>query len=126
MELPSTPHFVDKFYIDGPIDDDESSSININPATSLLLDWGPSKIPISVPSNPHSGCFFLSSAQLKHWCAQDYWLDRSSNFISPLESAATLGLAKTFSILKPDFSHCSWFEVQHFGTSFHSLIQSPG
>ena len=120
----STPHFVDKFFIDGPIDDDESIAININPVAPMSLDWGLSKIP-TCTFNSHAGCFFLSSSQLEYWCNQDHWLDRSSICFS-LESAATLGLAKSFSILKPEFSHCSWFEVQHFGTSFHSLIQSPG
>ena len=40
------------------------------------------------------------------------------------ESAATLGIAKSFSLLKPAFSHASWFDIQHYGTSFHSLIGS--
>ena len=69
--------------------------------------------------------FFLSDSQLRHWLDQPYWLDRDCSFISPLESAATLGISKAFKLLKPCFSHASWFELQHWGTSFHGLIPVP-
>jgi hypothetical protein len=42
--------------------------------------------------------------------------------VSPLESAATLGLAKTFRLYKPVMAQASWLELQHWGTSFHCLL----
>ena len=42
--------------------------------------------------------------------------------MSPLESAATLGIAKTFRLFKPVMAQASWLEIQHWGTSFHCLL----
>ena len=42
---------------------------------------------------------FLSRAQLYHWTQQAHWQDGDSSWVSPLESAATLGIAKTFECL---------------------------
>ena len=53
---------------------------------------------------------------------QPWWQDGDTSFISPLESAATLGIAKSFELFKPCLSHAAWLEVQHYGTSFHCLI----
>ena len=74
--------------------------------------------------NPHAGCFFLSRQQLEFW-VDHHWLDYDTSFVSPLESAATLGLAKTFSIFKPCLSTAGWFEIQHHGNNFHLLIKEP-
>jgi hypothetical protein len=76
------------------------------------------------PNNPHSGCFFLSAAQMRHWAAQPYFLDRSKEFIGPLESAATLGIMRAFRIYKPALENAGFFEVQHHGTRYHNLIGS--
>ena len=48
-------------------------------------------------------------------------LDEDASFVSPLESAATLGIAKTFRLYKPVMAMGSWLELQHWGRSFHSL-----
>jgi len=72
--------------------------------------------------NPHSGCYFLSAEQMAHWSRQPHFLDRDTSFVGPLESAATLGILKTFKIYKPAPENASFLEVQHYGTRFMSLL----
>jgi hypothetical protein len=72
--------------------------------------------------NPHSGCYFLNADQMEHWANQPHFLDRDTSFIGPLESAATLGVMKTFKIYKPAPAQASFLEIQHFGTGFLGLI----
>ncbi|MHC5721727.1 MAG: calcium-binding protein, partial [Nostoc sp.] len=52
------------------------------------------------PLNPHSGCYFLNVNQMAHWANQTYFIDRDTSFVGALESAATLGIMKTFRIYK--------------------------
>ena len=123
-ELSPSIHQVEKLYIDGPLESSPIHTIYNYPGPVRLLQYGPLSFPFETPSNPHSGCFFLTRNQLISWTKQNYWLDRSSSFISPLESSATLGICRTFNILKPSFTHAAWFEIQHHANSFHSLIKS--
>lgn len=71
--------------------------------------------------NPHSGFFGVTQAQLGHWMRQPHWLDRDCSFVSPLESAATLGLAKTFPVFKPFAASAGFLELHHLDTRFSSL-----
>lgn len=68
--------------------------------------------------NPHSGFFAVTRAQLDYWMAQPHWLDHDVSFVSPLESAATLGLTKTFAVYKPDGPSASFLEVEHLDNRF--------
>ena len=68
--------------------------------------------------NPHAGCFFLNAAQMRRWSAQPWFGDRDTSFISPLESAATLGILRTFNIYKSAASQASFLEVQHYGEGY--------
>jgi hypothetical protein len=70
--------------------------------------------------NPHAGFFALTGEQFEHWAAQPHFLDMDCSFISPLESAATLGLLKTFSIYKPS-APMGWFEVEHQDRKFSAM-----
>ncbi|MGB3536161.1 MAG: calcium-binding protein [Microcoleaceae cyanobacterium] len=72
--------------------------------------------------NPHSGCYFINAEQLEYWTKQPHFLDRDCSFIGPLESAATLGMMKTFKIYKPSPANSNFLEIQHFGSNFLSLI----
>lgn len=65
------------------------------------------------PDNPHAGCFFLTDAQMAHWTRQPYFLDRADGFWGPLESAATLGLMRTFRVYKPISANAGFLEIQH-------------
>ena len=63
--------------------------------------------------NVHSGCFFLTRAQMQHWIAQPDFLRRDRDFVGPLESAATLGLMRHFRVYKPARANASFLEVRH-------------
>ncbi|WP_320675942.1 hypothetical protein [Prochlorococcus sp. MIT 1300] len=125
VELAQGPHFVDRFYIDGPLPEDHVKPLVDLDGPLVMVAAPGGDVPFEPPRNPHAGCFFLSHSQLRHWMEQPHWLDRDSSFISPLESAATLGISRSFNLYKPSLSHASWLEIQHWGTSFHSLIAAP-
>ncbi|MBW4450602.1 MAG: calcium-binding protein [Spirirestis rafaelensis WJT71-NPBG6] len=72
--------------------------------------------------NPHSGCYFLNANQMAYWAKQAHFLDQDTSFVSPLESAATLGIMKTFRIYKTAPEQANFIEIQHFGTAFLRLI----
>ena len=72
--------------------------------------------------NPHSGCYFLNAAQMEHWSKQPYFLDGDISFICPLESAATLGIMKTFRVYKTTADYTSFLEIQHYGQKFLNCI----
>lgn len=121
VEYPDNPDRVDRFYIDGPIAPSDRERL-VEPGPVRLLDGPGGRVAVEPALNPHAGCFFLSRRQLQHWVDQPHWQDGDVSFITPLESAATLGLAKTFALFKPCLSTAGWLEIQHFGTSFHCLI----
>ena len=68
--------------------------------------------------NPHAGCFFLNGRQMETWASQPYFLDRDTSFVGPLESAATLGIMRTFRVYKAAAESAAFLEIEHFGTSF--------
>ena len=124
VEFADRPDKVDRFYIDGPIDPAERERL-VSPGKVILFEISGGRVAVEPPLNPHAGCFFLSRRQLQHWVDQPHWQDGDVSFISPLESAATLGLAKTFALFKPCLTMAGWLEVQHYGNSYHSLIEQP-
>ncbi len=63
--------------------------------------------------NPHSGCFFLNAAQMRRWSEAPYFLDRAEGFWGPLESAATLGIMRSFAVYKPARENAAFLEVLH-------------
>jgi hypothetical protein len=75
------------------------------------------------PSNPHSGCFFLTTKQLRAWASRRDFLDRDTRFIGPLESAATLGLMRAFRVYKSAPEVASFLEIEHAGTAFISNLR---
>ncbi len=75
--------------------------------------------------NPHSGFFALSATQLAHWVRQPSFLDRDCSFISPLESAATLAVMKTFPIYKAHGPDAGFLEIEHLDNRFSSM-KLPG
>ncbi len=76
--------------------------------------------------NPHAGCFFLNARQMEHWSRQPHFLDRDTRFIGPLESAATLGVMRTFRVYKPAREHAGFLEIEHFGTAFLENLRRRG
>ena len=63
--------------------------------------------------NPHSGCFFLSAKQFTRYRRQSFFAVPNQEWVGPLESAATWGIARTFSIYKPDYRQAAFFELEH-------------
>ena len=124
-EVASSPSRVDKFYIDGPLSPGDLRVTNMTQAPLIMIDNLGCQIPFEVPKHPHSGCFFLSHTQLEEWIASPFWDDGDTSFISPLESAASLGISRQFTIYKPCLTHASWLDIQHYGNSFHTLIAEP-
>lgn len=113
---------IDKVYIDGPVPEEDLQSLLKHPAEPMAAHLPGGNIVFAPPANPHSGCFFLSHDQLKHWSEQPTFLDGDCSYVSPLESAATLGICKTFRLYKPHFAHACFLELQHWGTTFRCLI----
>jgi hypothetical protein len=62
---------------------------------------------------PSSGCFFLNAEQLEQWIAGPHFLDGDVSYMSPLDSAVTLSIMKTFRIYKPVLDQAWFLEVVH-------------
>ena len=122
IEFSNVPDVVDRFFIDGPIAEDELRRVIPDPSPSIGSPYPGGTVYFESPRNPHSGCFVLSAQQLQHWLQQAWWQDGDSSLISPLESAASLGITKTFRVFKPAMANASWLELQHWGTNFLCLI----
>lgn len=88
---------------------------NFDAATILKSTYLDRPIHFRRAGNPHAGCFFLNRTQMEHWVAQPHFLDGDTRFVSPLESAATMGLIRTFRVFKPDFGCASFLEIEHDG-----------
>ena len=55
--------------------------------------------------------------------SQPHWGDEDVSFISPLESAATLAVLKTFAIYKSYGPGLDFCEAEHADTRFSSLAR---
>ncbi|WP_338430165.1 hypothetical protein [Synechococcus elongatus] len=109
------PH---KLYVDGP---NSGVAVQFWPDREALQLTGqflgvPMTFERSV--NPHSGCFFLSQAQVQKLVTDPCFLDRDTRFIGPLESAASLSLMKVFRIYKPAAPQASFLEIRHHPANF--------
>lgn len=63
--------------------------------------------------NPHSGCFFLNASQMESWASKPWFGDGDCGFAGPLESAASLGIIKTFRQYKPSPQNAAFLELEH-------------
>ncbi len=118
---------VHKAYVDGPLRPDVTARFQ-DVADKPTLEAEPfgQRVVFRRPLNPHSGAFFLNARQMEMWAAKPCFLDRDTSFVGPLESAATLGVMKTFRIYKPAPETGAFLEVEHPGTRFLSRIRLPG
>jgi hypothetical protein len=69
-------------------------------------------------TNPHSGFFAITDAQLAYWRGKPWFLNRDVNFIGPLESAATLGMLQSFAVYKSAGRSLGWLEIEHLDHKF--------
>ncbi|TBR56801.1 hypothetical protein B4U84_27685 [Westiellopsis prolifica IICB1] len=119
----STHGLSNKAYIDGDLNPRVTARFqNVNEQPELKGKVLGMPVTFSRTLNPHSGCFFLNANQMTYWAKQPYFLDRDTSFVGPLESAASLGIMKTFRVYKIASEQASFLEIQHFGTGFLSLI----
>jgi len=123
-ELSAIPSLVDRFYIDGPVAEKDLQFVVPDPPPSLMMNLPGASLYFASPLNPHSGCFVLTRKQLLRWVEHTCWQDGDCSYITPLESAATLGIGKVFRLYKPVMQCASWLDLQHWGTSFHCLLHA--
>jgi hypothetical protein len=114
---------IHKVYIDGEMRPRASKDFQ-DPTENTILTGKALGMPVRMARtwNPHSGSFFLTEKQMTHWTAQSYFLDRSTAFIGPPESAATLGIMRAFKIYKPALPNAGFLEIEHCGTSYLRLL----
>ena len=116
---------VSKAYIDGDLAERVTAAYRDGSAVPLRSSTLGVPLVFHRALNPHSGCFFLNAEQMALWTSQPHFLDRSTSFIGPLESAATLGILRTFEIYKPARENASFLEIEHYGSAFLSQLRRP-
>jgi len=116
-----------KLYIDGPIRDPTIAPKFQDKHVRPRMQGRVLGVEIAFErvDNPHSGCFFLTEAQMRRWADQPYFLDRSAEFWGPLESAATLGVMRTFETYKPALENAGFLEVHHLDTRYLGRAVRP-
>jgi hypothetical protein len=116
-----------KTYIDGDLKPETIDPLNCRIADEEFLNLPAleSRISLRRARNPHSGCFFLHADQLEYWTSKKTFLDMDVSFISPLESAATLGIAKNFAIYKPFGKDTGFFEIEHLDNGYSNIPAKP-
>ena len=122
IELGPYPHLVDKLFIDGPVPKEEQKRLIPSPPPPLAVQHPFGQVFFESPKNPHAGCFVLTPDQMRIWMKDPSWQDGDCSYVSPLESAATLGIMKVFRLYKPALPCASWLEIRHWGTSFRALV----
>ena len=115
---------VHKAYVDGDLPLRTTAPYQtVEGAPAVVCPILGTPVTFSRARNPHAGCFFLNAGQMAHWASRPYFLDGDTGFIGPLESAATLGLMRTFRVYKAAVRCASFLEIEHFGTAFLSQLR---
>jgi len=70
---------------------------------------------------PSAGCFFLNASQLEIWTDGPHFLDGDVSYMSPLDSAVTLSVMKTFRVYKAVLDHAWFLEVLHASPRWISI-----
>ena len=107
-----------KVYIDGDYVPDQVARYRETSGKSKALieiEQLGQMLRFSYAANPHSGCYFISREQLHFWLEKPWYLDRDTGFVRSFESAASLGILKTFDIYKSELNCAAFLEVQHCG-----------
>lgn len=114
---------VRRLYIDGPLRPDLTERYRGSKLPDALqAEYGGRRLRFRKALNPHSGCFFLTRTQMKIWTSEPHFLDEDVSFIGPLESNATLGLMKTFTVYKTTEADSDFVQIEHTGDAFLSLL----
>lgn len=106
----------EKAYIDGELALETTAKYqDVSDRPQVVLPFLTMPVVCCRTSNPHAGAFFLNAEQMEAWAKRPYFLDRDCSFYSALESAATLGIMRTFRIYKPAPMVANFFEIEHAG-----------
>lgn len=111
-----------RFYIDGDYNPKATEQWRRSGGVRLSLCHLGEQVSFEQPSNLHAGCFFLNRAQAAHYFAGEHWRTIDTSFHGPLESAATLGMLKSFQVMKPALGHGRFLTVEHAGRNFMGLV----
>lgn len=71
---------------------------------------------------PSAGCFLLNAAQLRLWADGPFFLDRDVSYLSPLDSAVTLSVMRSFRIYKSTLDQAAFWEVQHISPRWTNQV----
>jgi len=119
FEIVTKPDF-QKLYIDCDVASFTSKYQDITVDSEIKLPFLNGEVIFKRRHNPHAGSYFLSREQLKIWMRQSYFYDKDCSMVGPLESAATLGIMKTFKLYKAAWEMAEFFELQHWGAYYAS------
>jgi hypothetical protein len=119
-------HLVPRVYVDGDLDPAVTAPFqNVADSDLVAAEAFGVGVLFERTLNPHSGCFFLNARQMTHWAGQPHFGDRAAGFIGPLESAATLGILRTFKVYRPAPANADFLEIEHAGTGYLERLR-PG
>lgn len=100
-------------------------TVAVKPSWDRVTSFEIGGVKFSECSNPHSGIYCLSQAQMKYWIKSGRRWKNRSLMVGPLESAATFCLQECFTIYKPHPHNLNYFEVKHFDTKYSKLYADP-
>ncbi|MBM5784436.1 MAG: calcium-binding protein [Cyanobacteria bacterium K_DeepCast_35m_m1_288] len=126
LETMERPGQLARFYIDGDYNPEASVAYRKSATQHLCLEHLGELIRFEQPYNLHSGCFFLNAKQAQIYFASSASRELDVSFHGPLESAATLGMLKTFQLMKPALSNGRFLTVEHAGRNFMGLVPHLG
>lgn len=86
---------------------------NIDEEPSLEMPFLDETVHFERTTYPSAGCFFVNTEQLDFWVKSPNFLDGDVSYMSPLDSAVTLSIMKTFSVYKPVLEQAWFLEVLH-------------
>ncbi len=113
-----------KLYVDGALRPDVTAPFqDITDTAGWEANVMGARVAFERTRNPHSGCFFLNARQMETWASRPYFLDRDTSFVGPLESAATLGIMRTFKVYKPAVENAAFLEVEHADPRFIQQVR---
>lgn len=112
-----------RFYIDGDYHPPASEQWRQSMQTELAMQHLAEVVRFRQPLNLHSGCFFLNAQQAHQYFESDASRSLDTSYHGPLESAASLGVMKTFQIMKPAIENGRFLTIEHAGRNFMGLIQ---
>jgi hypothetical protein len=115
---------IQKVYVDPPIPTGlvERLAPDLRKAPILTSNIFGETMRFEPASNPHSGCFFLTSAQYQRMCERPSYPDLDCAFVGPLESAASLGILRSFKIYKPVPENAGYLEILHAGNQYSNWL----